>query len=68
LTGAEYEIVYDPDRPQTAMAPTNGTGGVVGAAVFALVCFGLAAAALFLSDSFLLDTDPFTPGFSSDWP
>jgi uncharacterized protein DUF3592 len=64
LTGTEYEIVYDPDRPQTAMVPTGGTGGVVGAVIFALVCFGFAAAALFMSGTFLLDTDPFAPGFS----
>lgn len=64
LTGAEYEIVYDPDRPQTAMVPTSGAGGVIGAVIFALVCFGIAAAALFISGSFLLDADPFTPGFS----
>jgi hypothetical protein len=64
LTGTEYEIVYDPDRPQTAMIPISGTGSVVGAVIFTLVCFGFAAAALFLSGSFLLDADPFAAGFS----
>lgn len=68
VTGTEYEIVYDPDRPQTAMVPTSGTGSMVGAIIFALVCFGFAVAALFLSGSFLLEADPFAPGFPSDWP
>jgi hypothetical protein len=68
LTGTEYEIVYDPGNPKTAMRPARGTGSLIGAIIFALLLFAVAGFVLRVTAPFLLGEDPTSASYDLDFP
>lgn len=68
LTGAEYEVMYDPDEPGGAMRYGQGAGSLIVAVIFALLFFGFAAVALFLALPHFLGDPPGMPGDGFEFP